>query len=95
MTFIAIRYDTNGARYDTIQYNIRYDTIPRHKQLTTEPLPGITGDKRTWPLTFWEHKKINIYVAQISWKQKKNKTGNTGTEAYFREQATLISKKYF
>ena len=28
-------------------------------------------------------------------EQKENKTGNTGTTAYFREQGTPKSKKYF
>ena len=35
---------------------------------------------------------INFLVA---WEQKENKTGNTGTKAYFRQQGTPKSKKYF
>ena len=30
-----------------------------------------------------------------TWEQKENKTGNTVTNAYFREQGTPQSKKYF
>ncbi len=30
-----------------------------------------------------------------TWEQKENKTGNTGTKAYFREHGTPKSKKYF
>ena len=40
-------------------------------------LPGISGNKGTWPLTILG-----------TWEQKKNKTGGTGTKAYFREQGT-------
>ena len=42
-------------------------------------LPGVLGNKGTWPFGTME--------------QKENKTGNTGTKAYFREQGTNANDK--